>query len=350
MGNAYANIRGPFTLSVEAPQDKRQAIQTIADLAMARDVRYCRGAVMPKPVSEWSCQGNTCRRTYECGRIHAEFNRLSETRRLVAQTKTYPYQGPRPQLTVEPPPPAPPKQLARSTPEVTAPRLPPRPVVAEVVPKATGLEQRAPEVRPRPERKELDNPVVQRRSNLVRGEMDLVREDFDEEDQDLMAMLQERPQNRTSPFSDEVLERFSWANFAVAINQVSNDRGGSLSTIHGAWTPHYQFSYSAFSLRAHLGGHLFETSFGLEPEQFLVVETLALGQYRVNDYFLAELGGGQQYWNVDGGSSFFTYSLGGYLSRSKPWLGFIDRLGIQYQGVATEDSGREIRLTLGLRF
>jgi hypothetical protein len=345
--NIHANMREPFQVRFETRVQNLETTQAQADLAMARDVRYCRGAMMPKPQGPWRCQSeqgtHRCERTFACARIHQEFNRLTETKKLVAKARANPNEAV-PVFSISPPPPDLPESRVRppdGMKMVEAPAMDEKPRVQETLQKAPEL-KRTP--RPTPQ-------ATQRgRSNLVTGEVDLDEVKFDEEDQELMAMFEEAPPRADNPFSEDFLSGFSWANFMLSMNLVSNEFDGSLTTINAAWTPRYQFSFSSWSIRAHLGGHLFESSFGSGPERFLVIETLGFAQYRLSDYFLTEFGIGQQYWNVDAGSSYLTWSLGAAWSPVRPWLSFIDRLGVSYQSISNEDSSREFRASLGVSF
>jgi hypothetical protein len=336
-----ANMKDPFVVRFLARVHNLATTQAQADLSMARDVRYCRGAMMPKPQGPWSCETvqnmNRCERTYVCARIHQNFNRLTETKRLVAVVRSNPAQR-APSFSVSPPPPAlvesrvkPPDDMRMVESEVERPVL-----------------EKAPELRKTT--RATPQATQSGRSNLVTGEVDLDEAIYDEDDQELMAMLEEVAPRAEQPFSEEFLSAFSWASFMLSMNSISNQFDSALTTVNFAWTPRYHFSSAQWSVRAHLGGHLYEPSVDDNPESFIVLETLGLAQYRLNNYFLLEAGLGQQYWNVDAGSSFFTWSLGAALSPVRPWFSFIDRLGLSYQSISNEESSREFRLSLGVSF
>lgn len=345
--SSWANMKEPFQLRFEARLQNITTTQAQADLAMARDVRYCRGALMPKPQGPWKCESveglERCERTYACARIHQEFNRVTETRKLISLARATPNQAV-PSFSVSPPPPEPPQSRVKPPAGMKMVEAP-KPVIKKTEPAPL---QQAPELKRQP--RPTPQATERGRSNLVTGEVDLDEVTYDDEDQELMAMYQEAPSRVDTPFSDEFLSGFKWANFMLSMNMVTNELDGSLTTINAAWTPRYQFSFSDWSVRAHLGGHLFETTFGFGPERFLVVETLGFAQYRLNDYFLTEFGLGQQYWNVDAGASYLTWSLGAAWSPIKPWLSFIDRLGVSYQSISNEDASREFRVSMGVSF
>lgn len=388
LSQAHGNFRGDFTVSFEHRGAELEGAKTQAELELVRDTRYCRGSMVAQRQGEWRCQsiyeGAQCEATYRCSRVHSDFSRASETRRLSQSLRQF--NNPSlPALTYSAPPPQAPSQrgsqvvITRSEAQgdqylVAHEEFMTRKAEEEAQARREAAERRAEEerqrqeqearereerlaaARARPEQNSQEPPVPSRAqepresSNLVRGDVELSRDIFDDDESDLLAMFEERPAPRSGPLSEEVISNFSLANFAMGMNRVTNEIDGSLTTVNVAWTPHYYWPNSNLSMRAQLGGHLFETVFELEQERFMVVETLGFAQYKFGESFVGEFGLGQQYWNLDGGLSFFTYSLGAYYRPQQPLLGLIDRLGVNYQGISTEENTSEIRLTMGIRF
>jgi hypothetical protein len=369
--SVQANFKGEFKVSFEHTGAHVDSAKTNAELSMARDTRYCRGAMMPRRSGPWQCQpqggGQRCEARYSCSRIHPEFNRQTETMRLVQAARQSPQVG-QVRLSFSAPPPSAPTQSgvvseslgdqpvrtamegentqATAAPAPSSPAPAPTPSSETVSASTTSLNRGQGRERPVPSQ---TRPPTDR-SNLVRGDLELNRRAFDEEEADLLAMMDDPLPVRKVTMSEETLSRLSFANFALGMNRVTNSNEGELTTFNFAWTPHYYFEESRYALRAQLGGHLFESRFQDEEERFLVIESLGFFQARFGELVVFEAGAGQQYWNVDGGQSFFTLSFGGYLSSRQGWLGIIDRIGLNYQRVSTEDNGQELRATIGIRF
>src|SRR5690554_6881792 len=86
------NAQEPFFVMTQGLKGEREALQVKAELQMARDTRYCRGAMIPAAQKSWSCEGvgpgvERCEREYKCARVRPDLLRLSETRRLIEQQK-----------------------------------------------------------------------------------------------------------------------------------------------------------------------------------------------------------------------------------------------------------------------
>ncbi len=339
------NMKGLFQLVVEATPQDLNYVKNRAELSMARDTRYCRGALMPKSSrAGWRCQNlengkQKCELDYQCARIHTGFSRLTETKRLIAIGKDHSQNQKNFVVSSKPAPPRSESKrapLPKSQPKTTQ-KYPEIPIVKPLL---------TDKAKPRSQA-----PVVES-SNLIMKSSVNQRETLDEESLDLVDLMEntDRTEKKKEEFFEEQLSALRLGRFSLAFSQISNNLDGSLATLNFAWIPRYKFKETGWAIRGQVGGHLYEANFGLEPEQFLVIEMMAFAEATVGESFFLELGAGLQRWNVDGGENFTTLGLGGGWQPKKAWLGFINRVGLHYHGVSTEDEIKELRVSVGIGF
>lgn len=356
------NAKEPFFVMTRGLKGEREALQVKAELQMARDTRYCRGAMIPAAQKNWSCEGvgpgvERCEREYKCARVRPDLSRLSETRRLIEQQKKLSAVSGEHQISTRPE-----VKLARvSLPAANASLKKERGIPLRnqtQTASAVTVGRSAPSSQTqRPAAPTSTDPILSFRQE--QSSMDTVSSWQDEQDrEDIEELLLEEP---TAPTKSSMNEKrneeadvtgLQFLRAAVTYLQASDDFGESQSTFNFAWVPRYRFA-NGFGLRAQLGFHQYTIPLE-EEETFTVIDTFGLLQYTFWEKWTVEVGLGQQKWSTEYLAGVSGTMLGVSYELGHPWL---DTLSVQTTSLSgstedelTQENISELRFSFAVSF
>lgn len=350
----------PFGLKVEGIRSQMAAIKAKAELQAARDTRYCRGANIPAPKSEWKCERpgpgvERCQREYKCARIRADLSRLTETRRLLGRTRKLGNPSGDYQI--------------KFYPESSLPLVAPLKAVRKKVIKPSEFKSKEErEVRP----SEVSNFALPKRESLAplpqeslekkapksstelieqreEDESPLIASLNTEDEQDLESLMAEAPNEELNPTEQSSNSfKFEWMKLALSWVSSTNEFEESQSQFNFAWMPELIFSPN-WSLVAQLGGHNYTVLTQEAEESFFVLDSFAHLQLSFWEDWQVWLGAGQQKWNSEQGESLTGLALGA--ARKINW-GYLERVYIQRVSLSgDQDIGlSELRFGVTLSF
>jgi hypothetical protein len=347
----------PFNVRLSSPKDKVEVLQRRAELAMARSVDYCRGATMPMPESQWNCRDaagemQICDIGYFCRLTSRSFNRVTETRRLIALLKALPVDNSKLALTVENPWEKLEKMQAKekaaeaaAVAKKTTVRRDTGPAYGEVAlpweelkDSALGKIQEIPNV-------EQDLADLEAEERAL-GEPEKAPRQVKEEE-----TTEAAPPEAQAPVAESSNERkrTDWMAFSLLYIQVAADVGASVTTFGGEWAPRIRFGEN-IALRGQLGLHSLETEVLGVKDSFFVYDLGAFIEYRLFWSLYFEIGGGFQKWSDDTGdmNSAMTVGMGWRFDYQEKRL--LDRIFVSLTSVGNDAGNSEMHAGIGLTF
>lgn len=350
------NAKEPFFVMTQGLKGEREALQVKAELQMARDTRYCRGAMIPAAQKSWSCEGvgpgvERCEREYKCERVRSDLSRLSETRRLIEKRKKYSA------ISGE--------HVINTRPDIKLSRVS-LPATNAPLKKERGISLRDQSQRIVDMGVARNTSRINRQSRAASPSLDPILS-FDQDDQsknqdqsEILELLQEEQ----SLDEDQMIPLESVAQkdvaglrllrIAVSYLRASDDVGEGISTFNYAWVPRYRFA-NGFGLRAQVGFHQYTLALSAqEEESFTVIDTFGLIQYTFQHKWTIEAGLGQQVWGSEFLGGVSGTMIGASYEWGHPWLETISVQSTSLSG-ASEDgflevNVSELRLSLSTSF
>ena len=348
----------PFQVFIEGPNSVIETHQRQAELAMARNVDFCRGYTMPGKMSGWKCRRvgggeSKCEAQYDCRLIKRNFSRVTETRRLLRILENLP------RNTI------PLKMSFSRKPLLSSSALSSKKVVAKAPVPVPSMEKETRErettMRTRPTQRRRRRPEVRPTQDSAQNIADLEEvfdgEEVDEQDEE---DLEDEEDEDDEDDEEERVERVSatrggaklsygWRALEVAGVQIVNNEETQSMTFDFAWTPWIGLG-QRWRLEGRLGGHylsLIEEVDGEEEEEvFLTYHTLARIRFRLWGALHVWAGLGTQSWSSEEGGSFSMKSVGASWHFESPRLKFIDKLFVSQDW--TDDDGEHVAIKAGV--
>lgn len=331
----YLNIRGTIS--------QIDSVKKRSEYRMSKNVDFCRGVKMPKPVSGWMCKktSNTqaaCSRQYECAFVDNKFNRKSESLR------TYKAMKATPALTTS-------YSIALSAKPKFAASVAKKQVAAKQV------------VRQRPVTKALPRPTptpqVQAQRSLeddLFAELDEPKETVQEAEKNDDVFEDSFADQKPAAVEDSSSEQtpsvsiWNFLRFDLSLSQTS-DETGSQSVIEGGWRPRWIFSKN-WSFDTRLGLAQRRAIADSEEEAFSILEMAGFLNRRFGNWRLSG-GFGRQSWSGeaplgDQTPTFFAVGAS-YLWSDTKLLG-IEGVEFKYLSLSDEASSSTMRIGLLFKF
>lgn len=332
--NFYVNIRGASS--------QIDSVKKRSDYRMTKNVDFCRGVKMPKPLSGWKCQNrdgiSACSKQYKCEFVDKKFNRKSESLRTynilktaapITTAYTIALSG-KPKMMVAK---AAPKVAAQVTKPV-AKKMAPRPVKTPI-PSA-----------PSPTKVEDEDLMALFEEQPMPAET-VQEESFEEETSSFAAAEEEKEEE--SP-KDDWVTQWSWLRFDGFLTQTS-DESGSQTALEVGWRPRVRFS-ARWSLDGRLGLSQRKPVADSEELAFSVLEYGAWLSRYLGNWHLAG-GFGKQSWSGEGeigtqSPTFFSVGLGYFWSDVKLYV--VEGIEFQFLSLSDEASSKVMRLGFLINF
>ncbi len=362
----------PFQVTIEGPTSAIRTHRKQAELAMARNVDFCRGFTIPAQMGNWECQRvgggqSQCKIQYDCRLIRRDFSRITQTRRLLRELENLPRSTVPLQISfsrepfktpllsvhkvaearpVHPPLKEPLKELPRKSPPQELPEELPKEPPKELpqVPKLDAVQDSERELAA------LDEVFDEPEAPLEAGE-----EDWDEEDEedDENEEDGEEGAQRTLSESGELGRTRKWMALEIAGVKVSDLEANETSAFGLAWTPWMSLG-ARWRLEGRLGGHTLkvieETREEVTEEVFWTYHALGRIRYRLWRALHLWAGLGIQSWSSEEGGSFSMRTVGASWHFESPKFKFVDKLFVSRDWTDDDDEHTAIKVGLGLEF
>lgn len=319
-----------FFVNIKGSVAQIESVKKRSEYRMSKNVDFCRGVKMPKPVTGWRCSKRgtqaACTQEYECTFVDKNFNRKSESLRTYRAMKavptiTTPYSiglSAKPNL-------APVKTKTVAARQVARPK-----VVATPIPTPAPLE--------------ADEDLLAEFEDVKPQEATQAEE---KEDVFETAFSDEKPAEieENKPESNEpgYTSTWDWLRFDGYFNQIS-DESGSQSVLEAGWRPRWKFS-QRWSLEGRLGISQRKPIADTDEEAFSVMEMGVWLGRRLGNWNLSG-GFGRQSWSGEGefGEQTPTFLSAGvaYYWSDVMFLG-IEAFEFQYLSISDEASSSAMR-------
>lgn len=327
--NLFASER--FFVNIRGSKAQIESVKKRSEYRMTKNVDFCRGVKMPKPISGWRCQGRGeqafCSQEYECHFVDKKFNRKNESLRTYRAMKTMPAITAGYSIALSAKPQAVPNQLKT------------KPVAAKQVlkPVATPVPVSTPNVE--------EDLLAEFEEVMPKEKPQEVKDDFFEE-----SFAEEKPTSEKNEVSESSASTWNWLRFDGYFTQTS-DEAGSQSALEAGWRPRWNFN-PRWSLEARLGMSQRTPVAGSEEEAFSVLETGAWLGRRFGNWNLSG-GFGRQSWGGEGviGSqtpTFYSFGVAYYWSDIK--LHVVEAIEFQYLSLSDEGGSSAMRLGFLINF
>ena len=341
----------PFQVFIEGPTSVIETHQRQAELAMARNVDFCRGFTMPGKLSGWKCRRvgrnqNKCEAQYDCRLIKRNFSRVTETRRLLRILENRPRNTIPLKMSFSRKPPISSSALVSTRVAVTTPPRRPAPSVRKEQPrKRVRRQQKRPS--PRDENAEQDleelEEVFDGEEVDEQGEED--EEDWEEDEEE----AEEEGVKRVSARRSGAKLSYGWKSLEVAGAQIVSNEETSSLTFDFAWTPWLAWG-QRWRLEGRLGGHYLSQVEETEEEEieevFLTYHALARIRFRVWAGLHVWAGLGTQTWRSKEGGAFSMKTVGASWHFASPRFKFIDKIFVSQDW--TDDDGEHVAVKVGV--
>ncbi len=341
-----------------------------AELDMVSSTNYCRGELIPHPISDWNCSGNECTRNYDCKKITKSYSRLTEIPKLKSQVKkTGKVEGeiqlPKPQ-----------KKLAIDA---------PKPQVKRV------------NILPTPEKKEESNILSEKKMDkfdeealslldeqdfvpkeklipqkISQMDRDITYEELSEPKQTEKKSLFEKKEgdwklikttSREGGFKSYELEKIvdKTERFKKKVRPLALAFGllgmsgtdTNLSSFYAGWVPRWELA-PRWAIRGEIGLQYFTQQYYdsqnvLISENNFIISPYALYLNFFGDFYFVEAGGGFQWWYNQENEFNPMLSLGlGY--RIPDTFFALDRISLNYDYISSDVGLNEFKLSFTFIF
>lgn len=373
------NIDVPFKVSIEGPRTYMEIYKKRAELKLVRSADFCRGYTMPHLKGKWTCMPsdnlqNKCVGEFTCKLINIKFSRVSESKRIRKELKSFPKNKSPFTMIVSKNPlknPSKYRYIDRAKKYGERPETRTKRLLNEKVKKRTKyLKNKLTEF---DEFEALEKELGIKTKSLtsspkkekVDKDITTVFSDEEEETESLddAAFIVEKIESNTG--KEEIIKikrrdnnipvesKIHYLSFTAAMTRVTDSRESAIATADIAWTPRYKFNQK-FTGRGRVGGHYISSEVveGENPETFLVYDLggeLEWFPLKGKNFYLNG-GLGLQSWSSSVGGVFSTITLGGgfYFKYNKAKV--VERLFLSLTNVGNDNSNKEFKVGLGATF
>lgn len=367
----------PWEVGAEGIAGNEESFKKRTELKLARSTAFCRGFMIPSRVEEWNCGPVTgaservyCVTNFKCELVRKDFNRKTETKRLVSAIKRIDRNNKPFDIIISRAPLIDPdkfKYLSEVKQKKKFYREKQRKILqAEIEAQTRELEGEVAdfdEFSNLEKKLKLDESeqIVKKKADYYADNPNLEVVETEEGKKSDYVLYREKSNNNRNEEVFRVVDRkeverkkkLKWDTFDVGLISVSSGSAGSSLSPEIMWSPSYAIN-DKWNLRGFAGGHTVsgKTTETSEIETFLATDIGMLMEYFpiAGSGLYLNIGGGLQSWYSEEGGTFSTLHFGGGYLFSFKKARVIDRLYLKLANVGSEPQNTEFRFGLGINF